>query len=41
MDIHEFLRRHDIFTLLTAVGDTIETHNTETNVCDIAVAVVL
>ena len=41
MDIHELLRRHDIFTLLTAVGDTIETHNTETNVCDIAVAVVL
>jgi glycerate-2-kinase len=41
MDIHEFLRRHDIYTLLRAVGDTIETHNTETNVCDIAVAVVL
>ena len=41
MDIHEGLRRHDIYTLLTAVGDAIETHNTETNVCDIAVAVVL
>jgi len=41
MDIHEFLRQHDIFTLLTAVGDTIETHDTQTNVCDIAVAVVL
>ena len=41
LDIHELLRRHDIYTLLTAVGDTIETHDTETNVCDIAVAVVL
>jgi len=41
LDIHELLRRHDIFTCLTAVGDTIETRNTETNVCDIAVAVVL
>jgi len=41
LDIHELLRRHDIYTLLTAVGDTIETHSTETNVCDIAVAVVL
>ena len=41
MDIHELLRRHDIFPLLTAVGDAIETHDTETNVCDIAVAVVL
>ena len=41
LDIHEFLHRHDIYTLLTAVGDTIETRNTETNVCDIAVAVVL
>ena len=40
-DIHELLRRHDIYPLLTAVGDAIETHNTETNVCDIAVAVVL
>jgi glycerate-2-kinase len=41
LDIHELLRRHDIFTFLTALGDTIETRNTETNVCDIAVAVVL
>jgi glycerate 2-kinase len=41
LDIHELLRRHDIFTLLTAVDDAIETDNTETNVCDIAVAVVL
>ena len=41
LDIHELLRRHDIFTLLTAVGDAIETRDTETNVCDIAVAVVL
>ena len=41
MDIHELLRRHNIFPLLTAVGDAIETSNTETNVCDIAVAVVL
>ena len=41
LDIHELLHRHDIFTLLTAVGDAIETRNTETNVCDIAVAVVL
>ncbi len=41
LDIHERLRRHDIYPLLTAVGDAIETHNTETNVCDIAVAVVL
>jgi glycerate-2-kinase len=41
LDIHELLRRHDIYPLLTAVGDVIETHNTETNVCDIAVAVVL
>jgi glycerate 2-kinase len=41
MDIHKYLRRHDIYTLLTAVGDTIETQDTQTNVCDIAVAVVL
>lgn len=41
LDIHELLRRHDIFTLLTAVEDAIETGNTDTNVCDIAVAVVL
>lgn len=41
MDIHKILRRHDIYTLLTAIGDAVETGNTETNVCDIAVAVVL
>ena len=41
LDIHALLHKHDIFTLLTAVGDAIETDNTETNVCDIAVAVVL
>lgn len=41
LDIHELLRKHDILTLLTAVDDAIETHDTETNVCDIAVAVVL
>jgi len=41
LDIHELLRRHDIFKLLTSVNDAIETGNTETNVCDIVVAVVL
>ncbi len=41
LDIHELLRKHDILTLLTAVDDAIETRDTETNVCDIAVAVVL
>jgi glycerate-2-kinase len=41
LDIHELLRKHDIFTLLSAVDDAILTGNTETNVCDIAIAVVL
>lgn len=41
LDIHEQLRKHNIFTFLTSVDDAIATGNTETNVCDIAVAVVL
>jgi glycerate-2-kinase len=41
LDMHALLNKHDIYPLLIAVGDAIETRNTETNVCDIAVAVVL
>ena len=41
LDIHECLRRHDILTLLTGVDDAIITRDTQTNVCDIAVAVIL
>ncbi len=41
LDIYKLLYKHDIYTLLTALDDAIETGNTETNVCDIAVAVVL
>lgn len=41
MDIHEKLKKHDILPLLSGTGDAIETQNTETNVCDIAVAVIL
>jgi hydroxypyruvate reductase len=41
LDIHDLLRKHDILTLLAAVEDAIEVGDTETNVCDISIAVVL
>lgn len=41
LDIHQSLRRHDILPLLTAVDDIIITGDTQTNVCDLTVAVVL
>lgn len=41
MDIHEKLKKHDVLPLLSGTNDAIETADTETNVCDIAVAVIL
>lgn len=41
LDIHHSLRRHDILPFLTALDEAIFTAETQTNVCDISVAIIL
>ncbi len=40
LDVYKRLRAHDSSTVLQAVGDTIHTGNTSTNVCDLNIVYV-